>query len=414
MIEETTQVNSNKTVPNLETMPQCMLEAFRTGFVDTGVIIKFKIPYVANTFRQAPIDDRFQIAETPSTNRMPIFGVLVDPFFSQDISGPTTPFVYPDPEWAANNLDISIQPYGHEHPLTRMAPTFAGWRGTLDYLFTVNTTVIVQGELAFIRGKYIGNGAFKWKYPQLEYDEVDNNQIINLSTEKRVMKSVSFTENTEFVNSMQYWQTLTGVPFPNKKPMNFPRNYIFVRPNTDITTLSPDGGTITVKIFMQPGPDFEFLYPTFPLRLDLARDISTVNRVFPFVTKGQLIVARRPINIQAGVIQTLVIDDTFVSQSYTITDATQYVNTPLPVGKWWVDLSKYITELPPRWSPITGIRFGYANADLNSFVVSVNVENTDVVILTTQPFNLKLGQVLLEAGLNYGPYNAIQPPFYLP
>lgn len=404
-------VNTNLTLSTGDSYPPCVVEALRTGFLDSGIIVKVAIPYIANVRRKVPVGlDHFQNRSIPITDRQPLFGILVDPYINHDLNGEFSPIVFPDPSWGTNNLDIRAYPYGHEHPLVRLATMFTAWRGSLNYLITINSSMIVQGELSFIRGKYIGHGKYKWKYPQLEVDEADNNQIVNLAQERRVVKTCCFNENTSFINMVHYWQAVNATnDVTCHKSMQFPRNYIWVRPNTDITTLSSNSAYLTFKIFLEPGPDFEFLYPTFPLRMDLFRDVSVVDREFPFVGKAQLVVTQRFYTQ----IRNLIVDDSWNNTTNEFAPSTTLVSAN--VGYGWYDARKYTPNAPPVWQLINGYRYGRPTAGSDSFVVQIRTIDIPYTVVATYSFaDLTVGQVIFEFGYNFGAIANVQPPYHYP
>lgn len=411
-------VNTNVAPPVLEDLPECIPEAFRTGLIDTGIIVKVAIPYKANVYRHFPADDNtgWNSADIAGTNRQPFFGLLVDPFLNHDLRGGFSPLVYPDSTWVSVNNDLTAHPYGHEHPLVRMAPTFTGWKGSLNYLITVTSSMIVQGELSIIRGRYVGNGPYKHKFPQFEFDEIDNNQLVNLTSERRIVKSVCYNANTGFTNMMHYWQSLVTTPTPNFKPMHAARDFLFVRPNTDITTFSPDGGFLSFKVFLEPGPDFEFLYPSIPRRMDIHRGFSAVDKRFPFVIRETIIVSQREVISGATTLRNLEVEDSKYDQSVSLptgsSTITRVFTEFLPIG--FIDGNKYDTSLAPRWYPITGYSYGRTEGGSPSFQLSVIMEGTTVLLFSRLISDMVLGEVLFEVGLNGEPYNDTEPPFYYP
>lgn len=411
MLEDQNPVASNQQLPYGNNMPTCVVEALRTGFIDTGIIVKVKIPYIANVHRKMNRAYNFQNPAIPASNRQPLFGILIDPYINHDLSGSFSPVVYPDDSWATNNLDITMHPYGQEHPLVRMAPTFMGWRGSLNYMVTINSSMIVQGELSFIRAKYMANGPYKWKYPQLEFDEVDNNQIINLAQEKRVVKSVCYSENVNFINMMHYWQSIANTTIKNNKPTHFPRNYLFVRPNTDLTTLSTSEGYLTFKIFIEPGPDFEFIFPSIPLALDMFRDLSVVDKRFPFVAKAQIVVAQR---FYAGV-REMTLDDDFANITLPISAAFVAQRTLIP-GSGWIDVKKYVPNAVPQWTQIFAYELGRTAPGSTTFAVGfvTNLASPAVILYTKLMTDMLTDEVVLEFGYNFGNYASVQPPYFYP
>lgn len=415
---ESLVVNTNNSTPQFDSLPMCVAETFRTGLIDSGIIIKVAIPYSANVHRHVPANtlQRWQPLELPGSNRQPFFGILIDPYLNHDLNGPFSPLIYPDSSWVTVNVDLTAHPYGLEHPLVRMMNTFAAWRGTLNYLITVTSSMIVQGELSVIRGKWVGNGPYKWKYPQLEFDEVDNNQIINLTSERRVMKSVSYNANVNFTNMMHYWQAMAPIDITNVKPMHAARNYLFVRPNTDITTFSPEGGTLSFKIFYEPGEDFEFLYPSLPVRMDRFRSISVVDKRFPFSIRETLIVSQRQIINGLVTVTNMFVEDSKYEQTLEITPSfatvTRTFTTPYNVG--FIDIHSYTASLSPRWQAITGYTYGLSSPGSANFVVSAIIDGVTTALLTKSMADMVLGEELLSIGFNTYPYNAIEPPFYYP
>nr|WBM81657.1 MAG: putative capsid protein 3 [Myotis brandtii picorna-like virus 1] len=414
----TPMVNTNTTPPVLDSLPDCVPEAFRTGLIDTGIIIKVAIPYKANVYRHFPAanDLGWVTNDIPGSNRQPFFGLLVDPFINHDLRGEFSPLTFPNPSWVSVNNDLTAHPYGLEHPLVRMAPSFTGWRGSLNYLVTVTSSMIVQGELSLIRGRYVGNGPYKYKFPQLEFDEVDNNQIVNLTSERRVLKEFCFNANTKFVNMMHYWQSLVTTETPNLKPMHAARDFFFIRPNTDITTFSPEGGFLSFKIFLEPGPDFEFLYPSIPRRMDLIRGITSIDKRFPFVVRETLIVSQREVIAGALTLRNLEIEDSKYDETIVISSSPPTVTRtfayPLPIG--FIDGHKYDEVLAPRWFPITGYSYGRSEPGSPNFQLSVVMEGATILLFTRPVADLVLGEVLFEVGYNTSPYYNTEPPFYYP
>lgn len=411
--------NTNQILKTGEIAPSCPVAPITDGFVDTGIIATLNIPYLVNQFRKSsnsafpnPVND---MPGNPTTNRVPLLGLLIDPYVSHDLASLYTPLIYPSTTWAFNNTDLTIRPHGTTHPLTRMAPSFLGWQGSLEYMVTVTSTMIVQGQLSVVRAKYAGGGVFRWQNIQLETDERDNCQIINLSAEKRVAKFVTYTESSEFVNSMQYWLTRGYANPRNTKPMNHVRNYLFIRADTDITTLSQNNGSITFKFYMRPGPDFTFLYPITPRRPDNPHAISVVDKRFPFSIRDSLIVATRPYSANQGSsTRSLVIDDSAAEESNTIpNNITSQIEHRFNNETAFVDWHKVNTQLAPRWYPNTGYRYQWA-AVFESFEVEVYFENTWVTFATFKMDDLKQGTVLLDMYRNTKQLANYEPPYYFP
>lgn len=411
--------NTNPTITTNPVAPQTAPAFVTDGFVDLGIIADLKIPYLANRFRKssnAPFPNPvFDNPDIPTTNRLPLLGLLVDPFICHDLNGNHSPLIFPDPNWYFNNTDLVIRPYGVTHPLTRLAPSFIGWQGSLEFMVTVTSTMIVQGQISIVRGKYAGSGAFKWENIQLETDERDNCQLINLSAEKRVAKFVSYTETTDFINSMQYWLN-RGYDVPrNLKPMNLLRNYLFLRADTDITTLSTSEGIISFKFYMRPGPDFQFMYPITPRRPDRQMHLSVVDKRFPFSVKDVLIVAVRPLSFNQGnTTRSLQIDDSAAEVTNVIPNTIlSYIEHHFNDMPAFIDLHKYVDSTFPAWYPITGYRYKWASL-FTTFEIEVLYENTWTTVKTYSMAELVQGTVLLEMYRNIGANQDVAPPYYYP
>lgn len=408
---------TSQALPNAVGLTPAPIEPIRKGFIDTGIIFSLKIPYLVNQFRGPPSSaggwDSPYIARS---ERLPLFGFLATPFMNHDLSGPYSPLVFPDPFWAAANTDLTIRPYGMEHPLVRLFGTFAGWRGSLNFLITVNSTALVQGELAFIRAKYTGTGPFKWTYPQLEVEESDNLSLQTLATERRVMLSVPYDETSEFVNSYHYWESTSGLPAGNRtnKPINALRNYIFVRANTDITTLNPVGGSLQFKLYMEPGPDFEFVKPSLPLRHNFIRYISVSDIFVPFAGSSLLVVAQIPLATPA---RPLLIDDTWSLTTHTLNNSnlTATISTTA-ANRWWFDFKVYQPEsIVTSWHWVTTLTFGYTDSTLSSFFVSGDVDGgASTAIFTRATGTLKYQLTVFQLLYNYAPINEITPKYFSP
>lgn len=415
-MSETINVNANNTLPNSQTLPIAPLEPFHQGFVDTGILINLTIPFKINTSRGYYLDPNgsglFDQQLISPTNRLPLFGVLIDPFISHDLNGPFSPLIVPDPTWASNNTQLTARPYGTEHPLTRLAPSFLGYKGGLEFMITINSTALVQGELSFIRAKYAGGGTFKWKNIQLESEEPDNNQIVNLSAEKRVVKFVSYTEATEFINTMQYWLSRNSLPYRNFKPMNLFRNWLFVRANTDINTLSTNGGTIAFKIYMKPSDDFEFLFPSIPIRPDMYRRLSVIDKLIPFSMTNQLVVSQRPVT-SSSANRPLRIDDTLYKSTTEVPESldTQRI---FPTGvTGFIDFRKYVPTIFPQWLAITGYSYSWATPYVK-LQVNVRVAGVFVLLYEIAIDDLKYGVSILDVHFNQGLQASVAPPYFFP
>lgn len=408
-------VNTNVTPPELETFPESIVEAFRTGLVDTGIIFKLKIPFISPVHRHLVYnsDENFHTATIPSSMRQPLFGVLIDPFINHDLAGVTSPLVFPNTNWLTVNHDLTIHPYGLEHPLVRQSPSFVGWTGSLKYVFTITSSMIVQGEISIIRGKYHGTSSYKWKYPQLEYDEADNNQLVNLTTQRVIEKTVTYSANTPFINQNHYWQSMISNDYRNAKPMYAPRDYLFFRPNTDITTLSSQDGEIAIRMFLEPGPDFEWVLSSLPIRMDRFRPLTVVDKRFPFVTKESLICSVREVLFDNAIYRPIEIEDTKFQETDIFASAAPRIIRNLP-SAGFVDLHKYSDTFPPIWQPIVGYSYGRLEPGSEKFMVAVNISGTEIPILTKDITTIVLGEVLLDIGFNYTPYTTQVPPFYFP
>lgn len=410
-----TPVANNTVPPPLNDLPSTFMDIMPEGFFDTGIIVKVGLPYTANTSRKTiGMSRRFADNVLP-TNRQPFFGFRVDPFFSHDLSGPFSPLIYPNPIWGDNNVDLTAHCYGHEHPLVRQAPCFTGWTGSLEYLITINSSAIVQGELSIISGKYTGSGEYTNFYPELEYDEVTNNQIVSLTTERRIVKICGYSENTNFINTNL--DSLFHTTTTNQKPINAFRNYIFIRPNTDISTMISGNSQLSFKIFMKPGPDFDWLYPSIPIRPDYFRDVSVVDKAFPFVILGRLIVQQRFVNATG---QPLIINDDYAKTITNITLGSPRVTVAITnpyggSGLAWFNPAEFTPEALPQWVGFTQYSYGLI-AGSNNFSVDVSTNATPPVTATlfTLPIeNLVWKQIPFRFGVNVGSLNSIQPPFWL-
>lgn len=417
-MSEQIEVNTNKQLALAETFSPAELEPYTDGFVDVGALIQLEIPFYTPRFRGKPLlqnpKPTFDHQDVPTTNRMPLFGFIVDPFFNHDFSGEFSPFLYPDPTWASNNTQLTIRPQGMEHTLVRHAPTFLAWSGGLDYMITVNSTALVQGQLSIIRAKYMGAGPFKWENIQLETDERDNCQIINLSSEKRVAEFSTYTETTMFINSMQYnlsRSSLFGTP-RNQKPMNALRNVIFVRADTDINTLSPNGGNLTFRIYMKPSKDFQWMYPTVPRRPDTNRIVSAVDKKEPFTVKDTLVVAQRPYPGTSSS-RPLIVDDTQYEATVIVPSSGLTVrNYPSNVTAF-VDMKKYIPGSFPEWTAITGYSYGWTS-EFTTLQINVRIDTTFVLVREYTMAELVYGAVLFETYRNPGVMESSQPPYFYP
>lgn len=416
MSEQTINVNANAGLPAVSTMPSVPIEPFTDGFVDTGIIANLEIPFVINQSRKtsfrASAYPSFDDPSIASTNRVPLLGILNDPFINHDLQGPFSPIIYPDPTWTFNNTQMIVRAYGLEHPLVRLASSFVGWKGSLDWMITINSTALVQGELAIVRAKYAGGGAIKWRNILLEFEEPDNNQIVNLSAEKRIVKFVSFTESTTFINTMQYWLARNGLPYSNVKPMNLYRNWIFIRPNTDINTLSPNGGTISFKFYLKHGSDFQFLFPSVPIRPDIQRRLSVIDRKIPFPITHSLIVAQRP---YAGTTtnRPIILDDSAYETSVTVPETGLTVRN-FPTGYvGFVDVRKYDNTAFPEWTAIAGYQYGWIDVN-NSFQVNIRIVDTFVTLIDIPNADLVYGKNIFEFHMNTAPDIATAPPYFFP
>lgn len=409
-------INVNQNLPVFNDLPQAYIEPNHDGFVDTGILVELAIPFNINRRRKKtlsavpnPVPDGGGILPT---NRTPLFGILIDPFVNHDLSGDYSPLCFPDPNWAANNTQLTIHPYGTEHPLVRLAPTFVGWTGGIDYLITVNSTALVQGELSFIRAKYIAGGPFSWKNVQLENEEPDNNQIMNLSSEKRAVKFVGYSEPTDFINMMQYWLVRTGRPYTNTKPMNLLRNWLFIRANTDITTLSANGGTLAFKIYMKPASDFQWIHPSIPIRPDRHRVLSVVDKLFPFPVINSYVVSQRPFASSSSN-RPLVIDNTSYESSFTVPETGSNTNN-YPTGvTGFVDVHKFNDAAYPEWTAITGVQIAWATP-YAKLAISVRISGTYVLIREVDINDLVYGTVLLDVGFRDDLNNSTPPPYFYP
>lgn len=406
---------TSQNLPNAAGLTPAPIEPIKHGFIDTGILFSLKIPYLVNQFRgPANSPGGWDTPYIARSERLPLFGFLVTPFLNHDISGPYSPIVFPDPFWAAANTDLTIRPYGMEHPLVRLFSAFAGWRGSLNFLITVNSTALVQGELAFIRAKYTGTGPFKWNYPQLEVEESDNLSLQTLATERRVMLSVPYDETSEFINSYHYWESTSGLPAGNRtnKSINAVRNYIFVRANTDITTLNPVGGSLQFKLYMEPGPDFEFVKPSLPLRHNFSRYISASDIFVPFVGSSLIVVAQIPL---ADPIRPLLIDNTWSSVTHSLDSAT-LTATISSSNRWWFDLKVYQpSAIVTKWHWLTSLTFGYTDPTLTSFFISGNIDGGPTTVIVTMPTgDLKYQLTLFQLLYNYAPINEITPKYFSP
>lgn len=413
-MSEDPNINTNSIIAAPTTIPTCPPDVVTDGFVDVGYLIELEIPFHTPRFRKFPLvveeKPTFDNPLIPGSNRTPLFGFMVDPFFNHDASGNWSPFIYPADDWASNNTKLTIRPQGMEHPLVRLNNTFMGFKGGIEYMLVVNSTALVQGQLSIIRAKYMSTGKFQWNNLQLETEERDNCQLINLSAEKRLATFSSYTEGTEWVNTFQYWLSRRPTIL-NTKPINYLRNFIFVRPDTDITTLSQNGGTITFRILMRPAADFEFVYPLVPRIPDAFRNISVVDIKFPFSIRDQLVVSQRPFGGPTP--RQLKLDDTAYESTVEVSPSTSnYTTRAFPnAGVGYIDIRSYVDGEFPRWQAVTGYRYRWATT-LSNFAVEIRVGGTYVLLKEYTIGELTLGTVVFEFFRNTGAN--IQPPFYFP
>lgn len=413
MSEIPLNVNTNQVPMTVQTQSSAVVEPLPDGFIDTGILAEVAIPLIVPRKRGYQLVDTdgnnitFDDPTVPKSNRLPIFGFKVDPDFNHHLDSPVGPLVFPNVQWASHNVDFTANPHGMEHPLTRLCPSFMGWKGDLDFMVTVNSTALVQGQLSIIRSIASGSGGFKWKNFQLETEESDNCQIINLSSEKRVAVFSTYNETTQFVNSMfHYLQTRDLL----KTSMNMFRNFIFIRADTDITTLSPNGGLLSFKIYMKRGDNFSFMYPVQPRVPDYQKLISPIDKRKPYPVTNTLTVAVRP---YAGVTsnRNIQIDDTSKMTTSSMSNTTkltrEYPNTPC-----WVDFRLYTPDVFPEYTKIVGHRYGWVTVN-QSFVVEVKIGDTWTAVKTYPMDQLKRGAVLFEWYCDPGMWDR-QLPYYFP
>lgn len=406
-------------------VPISPLEEYRQGFIDTGIYAEFSIPFLVNRFKMAtnnPLPNYNLEQLNACTTRAPLFGIMVDPFQSHDLSGVWSSAIYADPHWVTNNTDISLRATGYEHPLTRMAATFAGWSGSLEFLFDITSTAITQGSLSFVKGRYGIQRNYSWRNPPLELDEPSNNSIINLAQERRIMLTANYDETSDFIHMPHYWQNRTQTPELIDKPMNYYRNFIFVRPITDITTLSPNGGSIMIKIYMKPGPDFSWRFPSAPVNFSYLKMLSNFDKRNPFQIKHTIVVKTRlhpsagDPNFSGSV---CTLEDSYTQTTFPVTVAKTISHTPPPAQvsyrRAWFDARKYSDigswYLSPRWNelvtydlvPDTG-RFDIYVTDAN------NIRNK--VASSVDAATIPVGTVLFEWYESLNPDANWVPPYW--
>lgn len=415
----TSVFNSPKDTSN-STLFECPIDPFPRGYIDCGTNIKVPLPIIlGETMRNGTI--RSGPTPTPTPERPFLFAIMVDPHFSADNGGPFSSIIHNNPSWPTTNLDYTIRPVSVIHPLTIMSRNFRGWRGGLKFLICVNSSSITQGQLSFVGYRGIIGKTFDIALPA-EIDEVSNNTIMNLATERRVEIAAPYNETSEWVDSFQYRDFSLRENANNwRYTVNAIRNYIVCRFDTDITTTLVNTSAtevphLTFKIYMAPGDDFEFVYPAFPMLHQLPLFTSVVDRKTPFVTTYRLIVTQTSL-IVGTLVRDLIIYNEHTQQSYAFSPTSSVGTTEWVPGEhyegWFTNLGDFPDyALGIRWSPV----YKYDLVNTGTQHLKLHWQATaGVAAEEVKDWNfgdLKVGMVLWKYHSN--PNTTEAPPFYIP
>lgn len=341
--------NVTTTLPLDEGLQIAPLQPLNNNFIDIGLLGTVDIPLRVNR----------TLTNNPSNSGTvaPIFGLMATDRYILDFNAPDSVFMFPNPATSNLNVRMSLRPISLTHPNTAKAASFAGWRGTLKFLFQFTTNAVVQGSISIMKLKGATGGSFGATYPPTNTDDPNSNVILNLATDRMATVTVDYDETTQWVDSY-LWHMKKGQAALDV--INIWRNMIIVRPNTDIVTFDGSPSQLSFKVFVAYDHDFEFLFPGAPVNPRLRYNIGVSDIYQPFTKNLSVFVGYY--NFQSP--YEIWIHDTIKNVSFnlrSLDDNTYEVTLPF-TETWYIDSAEVLEDVTHQWYRVI------------SYVVTLNLE----------------------------------------
>lgn len=373
------------------------IELFNPNFFDTGIIAHLEIPYNINKFAQVNNNNAIT----------PLIGVRLTDRPNLDLANPTTsPLILPSSLWASSNTRITCHPNLDPHFNFFKSCTFLGWRGSISYLVMLTSNSVMQGSLTFTNFKTTNNGPFNSVIPQTHADDATSNVLVNLANDRLVMTTIDYTEQTPWCNEVAFSRRSMALEGLNP---NVFRNFLVIRPNSDITTFSGQPSILQFKFFMSFGPDFEWMFPTCPLNWrSLVPRRSAIDPYLPFEYRVRLLVQNRnlvgghSVDLEFEYQPNTAFRCDHLNHSYTLALSTTNLHY----------FAQYSTVPTAEWIEINEITFGFTSAVLEGFFVAVRPVNPAQAefFLYNGLFSAMGGFATVLATI-YASQNPVTPPF---
>lgn len=360
-------------------------------FLDTGIVVSLDLPHAVNYRRPGE--------NLGGGNLPPLFTVLVNDRYSLDVNDDDrTPINITSPNFASEHASMEVFGTLLESLNTYRARTFAGYRGGIKIMFQIVSGSITQGAVSFIKGKNMSYKQWDGYYPDFNADEPGSHVVINLAQDRMIVVDCAYDEMTEWVNSNDYYRDrgFNGVvPFNAAK--NTYRNWIAVRADTNLSTITGQPSQIIFKIFVSYDSDFEFLYPTVPVNMSYPGYYSVISSKIPFSVYGQI------------VYQTTSGSNYHVLVTMKRTGRQVLINTSedSTAITGVSSITQYFYDDGTKYWPVTTITITTAPTE----PIKIFINGISTAIKTINPADLTFGMTWLTI---YGNYGELTPPPHPP
>jgi hypothetical protein len=266
---------------------------FFPQFIDSGISVKVNLPLAVNFRRQGK--------QPNNDNLPPLFNILVNSSYPLDVAHSRfTPISIFTANASYETSTVSVYGTGSEHPNSLMARTFRGYRGSMKFLIAMSSNAVTLGIIQFIRGRNLALMNYDNSFPDLNSDAVNACVLANLARDSNVVVKVPYDETSEFVDTTLFTLTKDATlteDWSTKLRENQYRNFVSVRPITNLSTYDGAPSELTFKIFIAYGEDFEFLYHSIPRNMRSPSYFSVIDYHNPFSIEGKLLVVFADINV---------------------------------------------------------------------------------------------------------------------
>lgn len=283
-VESHNLITPSATRPGMVEKPFCPVDP---EFLDTGTVVTVDVPYTSNY--------KYMSGMRGAGNLPMLFALRVGDRFVNQQTGGDQSIIVADKEFWLLNAGVSVHNTLNQPLNFLRAMSFRGWRGSFKYLFHVITNSVVQGSLSFIRTRNIPPLNMRTGLYDVNASEPDSNVIFNLASDRFAMVDVPYNESTDWVDEQLY--SNARIFSNNVYTTNEYRSWIAVRPNSDLNTFNGSPSKLTFRIYIEFGQDFEWLYPTSPIRMNSLTYKSVIDYYDPFAYILRVVLVSYPTNL---------------------------------------------------------------------------------------------------------------------